>query len=160
MTNRRSRHAFATAAMALLMSLAGGTALAIAGGGQHDTGAQSDESYPSSQAMNSSNEPSSSATDLNSSRDSNDSTEAPDQATGYLSADSSTVMTAPPDSSSQITEGPTAISPPSNAASATPSTEPRYVPETGDAQYGSKLLPYDRTFQASPPARFNDATGQ
>jgi len=111
MTNRRSRHAFATAAMALLMSLAGGTALAIAGGGQHNTGAQRDESYPS-------------------------------------------------DSSNQTIEGPTVISPPSNAASATPSTEPRYVPETGDAQYGGKLLPYDRTFQASPPTRFNDATGQ
>lgn len=98
--NKRSRHAFANAAMALLMSLAGGTALAIAGGGPA------------------------------------------------------------PDSSDQAIEVPAVISPPSNAASAAPSTEPRYVPETGDAQYGSKLLPYDRTFQASPPARFNDATGQ
>ena len=128
MMKRRSRHAFANAAVALLMSLAGGTALAVAGGGQHehDMGAQSDESYPSSQAM-----------------------------------DSSAVITVPaPDSSGQVIEGPAVISPPSNAASPTPSTEPRYVPETGDAQYGSKLLPYDRTFQASPPARFNDATGQ
>jgi hypothetical protein len=44
----------------------------------------------------------------------------------------------------------------------TPADEPRYVPETGDAQYGSKLAPENRLApgEVAPPARFNDATGQ
>ncbi len=40
--------------------------------------------------------------------------------------------------------------------------EPRYTPETGDAEYGSKLDP-ERPMPAAaiePPSRFNDATGQ
>ena len=40
--------------------------------------------------------------------------------------------------------------------------EPRYTPETGDAEYGSKLNPQHSIPPAAggPSARFNDATGQ
>ena len=55
---------------------------------------------------------------------------------------------------------PVAVAPSDQPAIVASPDEPRYVPETGDAQYGSKLTPYDRTLQGSPPTRFNDATGQ
>jgi hypothetical protein len=43
----------------------------------------------------------------------------------------------------------------------TPTDQPRYTPETGNAEYGSKLNPYTiRPLTVQPPSRFNDATGQ
>jgi hypothetical protein len=57
--------------------------------------------------------------------------------------------------------GPVYVTPPDQAVVVAPSDEPRYTPETGNAEYGSKLNPHGvGPFTAAPPARFNDATGQ
>jgi len=122
-------------------------------------------------AMDSSNSSSDADQDMDSTDDSDDSSDnitSPDvDSSGASSAGISSTQassTTRLDSGSQIAEAPsddaTAVSG-STLVTRTrpvyifPPDQPRYTPETGDAQYGSKLDP------AGPSAnRFNDATGQ
>ena len=74
-----------------------------------------------------------------------------------LPAEDATTIAEPSSESAQAqlppTEPPAVVSSPE---------EPRYAPETGDAEYGSKLNPERSVPPAAvaPPRRFNDATGQ
>ncbi|HZI84131.1 MAG TPA: hypothetical protein VFF44_09475 [Casimicrobiaceae bacterium] len=96
-----------------------------------------------------------------------------DASDGTSDVDSSSTMNAQPESSNQAINSPaesatTVVSPGASAVVVTPAEpayvgpadEPRYTPETGDAQYGSKLNSGVAPFSAAPPNRFNDATGQ
>ena len=131
------KHVIPTAAIALLAGLAGSTALAQATATSRQSGASDEPTYPSASETRQTTASPADAIPLS------------DEAVGTASAPT-TDMAAPasvqlvPES---VTPGP---------------DEPRYVPETGDAQYGPKLSPD----HAAPPGtvapsnRFNDATGQ
>jgi hypothetical protein len=82
-------------------------------------------------------------------------TDAPTDATIVTPSTGSTTVITPSSESAIVVP----VEPP---AVVSPSDEPRYTPETGDAEYGSKLNPERTTppAAAEPPARFNDATGQ
>jgi hypothetical protein len=96
---------------------------------------------------------SSSSTEVNPSTGANSSTQSSRAATGTIDS------TRPIAYSSETT---VVTYPQHDTVVVTRSDEPRYVPETGDAQYGSKLTPENRLApgEVEPPARFNDATGQ
>jgi hypothetical protein len=79
-------------------------------------------------------------------------------------ADSATVegsSMAPVPSTTTATNGRVVVAEPAIVTPTEPD-EPLYTPETGDAQYGSKLEPERSMPPAAvePPSRFNDATGQ
>jgi hypothetical protein len=68
---------------------------------------------------------------------------------------------APAPSTATVTSGSVVVAEPAIVTPTEPD-EPLYTPETGDAQYGSKLEPERSMPPAAvvPPSRFNDATGQ
>lgn len=179
MTNGR-KHAFATV-VALAAALGAGSALAMAQGDQSMYGpstsaqsatteesneasqpqamdssqatiqSQNDESMPDEAA--SSDDSDHSALDSDTADTDSDMASEPNTARAYGPSASSTVESAPPDEvASAAAPAPVYESVPAYVA---PPNSPRYTPETGDAEYGSKLEP------VGPESnRFNDATGQ
>ena len=182
-TNRR-KHAFATVVV-LAAALGAGSALAMAQGDQStygpSTSAQSATTEESSEASQPQAMDSSQATtqsqndgsmlDENASSDDSDNSALssdtadtdsdmatePNTARAYgpsaSASSTSTVESAAPDEvASAMAPAPVYESVPAYIA---PPNSPRYTPETGDAEYGSKLDP------VGPQSnRFNDATGQ
>jgi hypothetical protein len=151
-------HVFATAVIALVTAFATGTAFAIASSGDHNAN-QSDATnqamYPSNQAMGSSDQ----------------SIAAPGESSEQSSQTYGSSNQSAPSSSTTVTDsyssGRAIVTPTEPPAVVGPSgpEEPRYTPETGDAEYGPKLDPNTAAGtgapgEVSPPPRFNDATGQ
>jgi len=82
---------------------------------------------------------------------------AVESSTTYGPTSDATIVTPSPEAATTTDETPTEPS-----AIVSPIDEPRYTPETGDAEYGSKLN-RERSLPPAavePAARFNDATGQ
>jgi hypothetical protein len=161
------KHVLATAAMTLMTALATGTVFGVASSGSYSANGQNDatnqSTYPSGQTIGSDQSAAAQgavSSPAESSEPSSQTYGASESSDANASADSySTSTTITPSSSTSSSEAVVVRTEPVVVAAP---DEPRYVPETGNAEYGSKLTPANQPplGAAAPPARFNDATGQ
>jgi len=151
--NRRHTHLFATAAVTLATAFAAGTALAMAESNDSlnaQTSAGSETYSQSTVAPDEAVDSGAPASDTTEGMGPSDESNDQDMSSSDDS-DASSDMSVPDDSSAS--EGDIVTTPQPLVLP----DEPRFTPETGDAQYGSKIAPYTYGPSAN---RFNDATGQ